>query len=64
MAAVQDFHHAAPADMQSSMQKDVSAGVEPELEAIAGPILRLGKEQSFSTGSTQGLVDRIKARLN
>jgi ketopantoate reductase len=46
------------------MQKDVAAGVEPELEAIAGPILRLGEEQGFSTSSTQGLVDRIKARLS
>lgn len=62
--AVRNLHDAAPAAMQSSMQKDVAAGVEPELAAIAGPILRLGQEQGFSTSSTHELVDRITLRLN
>jgi ketopantoate reductase len=50
--------------MQSSMQKDVAAGVEPELAAISGPILRLGQEHDLPTTSTHQLVDRINARLN
>jgi ketopantoate reductase len=49
--------------MQSSMQKDVAARREPELDAIAGPIVGLGRELSFATGFTEGLVDRIRARL-
>jgi 2-dehydropantoate 2-reductase len=62
--AVRALHDAAPAEMQSSMQKDVAAGREPELAAIAGPILRLGKEHDFSTDSTDFLADRIRARLH
>ena len=34
---------AAPAGMRSSMQKDVAAGRAPELDAIAGPIIRGGE---------------------
>jgi len=62
--SVRNLHHAVPAEMQSSMQKDVAAGVDPELAAIAGPILRLGREKGFSTASTNELVDKITARLN
>jgi 2-dehydropantoate 2-reductase len=62
--SVRNLHNAAPAEMQSSMQKDVAAGVEPELAAIAGPILRLGQEHGFATTSTDELVDRITIRLN
>lgn len=61
--AVRSLHAAAPADMQSSMQKDLAAGREPELAAIAGPILRLGEERQFPTSSTRNLVDRISANL-
>jgi 2-dehydropantoate 2-reductase len=56
--AIRALHETAPAEMQSSMQKDVSAGREPELAAIAGPILRHG-----DAGSTGLLVERIRARL-
>jgi 2-dehydropantoate 2-reductase len=61
--AIAGLHAAVPADMQSSMQKDVAAGREPELAAIAGPILRAGREHGFPTKATQSLVDRIAARL-
>jgi 2-dehydropantoate 2-reductase len=61
--SIRGLHAAAPSDMQSSMQKDLAAGREPELAAIAGPILRLGQEHDFPTDSTQNLVDRITARL-
>jgi 2-dehydropantoate 2-reductase len=61
--AIRNLHDAAPAAMQSSMQKDVAAGVEPELAAIAGPILRVGSQQGFSTSSTREFVDRITLRL-
>lgn len=63
LEAIQDLHAAAPPQMQSSMQKDLAAGREPELSAIAGPIFRLGAEHRFPTAATQSLVDRITARL-
>jgi len=61
--SVRRLHAAAPSDLQSSMQKDVAAGREPELVAIAGPIVRSGQEHGFSTDSTSFLVDQIRARL-
>lgn len=61
--AMKSLHAAAPPQMQSSMQKDLAAGREPELSAIAGPILRLGQQHQFPTKSTQNLVNRITARL-
>src|SRR5712691_8148543 len=35
--ALRKLHESAPATIRSSMQKDVAAGREPELDAIAGP---------------------------
>ena len=48
-----------PNGFRSSMQKDVAAGRPPEVEAIAGPILRGGTEQSIDVSATRALVDRI-----
>lgn len=53
----------APAQMRSSMQKDVEAGRPPELDAIAGPILRTARAHRFHANATQQLVDEIKRRL-
>lgn len=49
----------APDAFQSSMQKDVAAGRPPELDAIAGPILRGGSEHGIDVPATRGLVDHI-----
>ncbi len=49
-----------PGQMRSSMQKDVSAGREPELDAIAGPILRGGVEKNIATPATRALVERVE----
>jgi len=49
----------APDGFRSSMQKDVAAGRPPELEAIAGPILRGGTEHGIDVSATRALVDRI-----
>ena len=46
-AALRALQQAAPAEMRSSMQKDVSAGLRPELDAIAGPIIRGGENTGF-----------------
>jgi 2-dehydropantoate 2-reductase len=48
-----------PADMRSSMQKDIAAGRMPELDAIAGPVLRRGLERGIPTPAVQELVRRI-----
>lgn len=49
----------APGDFRSSMQKDVLAGRAPELDTIAGPILRDGSEHGIEVSATRALVDRI-----
>src|SRR5439155_26965326 len=60
--AVRMLHEAAPAEIRSSMQKDVAAGREPELEAIAGPSTRGGLRHGITTYSTDELVDQIRTR--
>lgn len=51
-----------PAGMRSSMQKDVEQGNPPELDAIAGPILRRGNAHGIEVTSTQHLADLVAAR--
>lgn len=57
--ATRAFHERVPADMRSSMQKDVAAGQEPELDAIAGPIIRGGTRHSIPTPHTAFLAAEI-----
>jgi 2-dehydropantoate 2-reductase len=52
----------APDQMRSSMQKDVVAGREPELDAIAGPILRGGRHHGISVAATDELAQLVAAR--
>ncbi len=49
----------APDGFRSSMQKDVAAGRAPELDAIAGPILRGGSKHRIAVSATQALADDI-----
>jgi 2-dehydropantoate 2-reductase len=49
----------APDGLRSSMQKDVAAGRVPELDAIAGPVLRGGNKHGIDVSATQALVDHI-----
>ena len=49
--------------MQSSMQKDVAAGNTPELDAIAGPILRGGEANDIGTPVTRELVAMIEEKM-
>ena len=48
-----------PEGFRSSMQKDVAAGRPPELDAIAGPILRGGEEHGIDVPTTRFFVERI-----
>lgn len=52
----------APDALRSSMQKDVAAGRMPELDAIAGPILRGGSKHGIDVSATQAFVDHISRR--
>jgi 2-dehydropantoate 2-reductase len=60
--AVRQLHDGAPSGVRSSMQKDVEAGREPELDAIAGPIIRGGARHGIPTPSTQKLVEDVRRR--
>jgi 2-dehydropantoate 2-reductase len=51
-----------PPDGRSSMQKDVAAGNPPELDAIAGPILRGAQQHGLSAAVTQELVGIIRGK--
>ena len=53
---------AFPRDMRSSMQKDVERGNPPELDAIAGPILRGGKKHGIPVPATQELAAMVERR--
>jgi 2-dehydropantoate 2-reductase len=48
--------------MRSSMQKDVDAGREPELDAIAGPILRGGARHGLPVDATAELAELVASR--
>ncbi len=48
-----------PEGFRSSMQKDVAAGRPPELDAIAGPVLRGGSEYGIGVSTTRALLDGI-----
>jgi 2-dehydropantoate 2-reductase len=52
----------APYGMRSSMQKDVERGNPPELDAIAGPILRAGSRHGIEVRATKALVNAVEAR--
>jgi ketopantoate reductase len=50
--------------MRSSMQKDVESGRTPELDAIAGPILRGGDAHGVQVPVTRATCDAIRKRLS
>jgi 2-dehydropantoate 2-reductase len=51
-----------PPGMRSSMQKDVAAGEPPELDGIAGPILRRAQEHGLEVPVTRELVEMIHGK--
>ncbi len=51
-----------PGNMRSSMQKDVERGNPPELDAIAGPILRGGARHGIDVPTTKKLVAAVEQR--
>jgi 2-dehydropantoate 2-reductase len=53
---------AMPSGMRSSMQKDVDRHNTPELDAIAGPILRGAKKHGIDVPATKKLVAGVEQR--
>jgi 2-dehydropantoate 2-reductase len=51
-----------PGNMRSSMQKDVEQGKTPELDAIAGPILRGARRHGIQVPVTEKLVASVQQR--
>jgi 2-dehydropantoate 2-reductase len=51
-----------PGNMRSSMQKDVEQHKTPELDAIAGPILRGSRKHGIEVPATKKLVAAVKER--
>lgn len=51
-----------PGNMRSSMQKDVAQGKVPELDAIAGPILRGARRHGIEVPATKKLVAAVEQR--
>jgi 2-dehydropantoate 2-reductase len=53
-----------PGNMRSSMQKDVEQGNPPEMDAIAGPILRGAKRYGIDIPATKKLVAAVEGRVD
>jgi 2-dehydropantoate 2-reductase len=54
------FFDKTPQGGRSSMQKDVAAGNPPELDGVAGPILRRAEEHGINVPVTRELVAMIR----
>jgi 2-dehydropantoate 2-reductase len=52
-----------PGNMRSSMQKDVEQRKAPELDAIAGPILRGAQRHGIEVPATKKLVAEVEQRI-
>lgn len=52
-----------PGNMRSSMQKDVEQGRPPELDAIAGPIVRGARRHGIAIPCTKELVAMVERRI-
>jgi 2-dehydropantoate 2-reductase len=60
--AVLAFMMKMPGNMRSSMQKDVAQGKPPELDAIAGPILRGARRHAIDVPVTRTLVAAVEQK--
>ncbi len=55
------FYSKMPPGARTSMQKDVAAGNPPELDGIAGPVLRRAEEHGIAVPMIRELVAMIRA---
>ena len=61
-AVILQYFDKTPPNGRSSMQKDVAAGNPPELDAIAGPILRGARQHGLEVPATQELAAMIRGK--
>lgn len=59
---VQGIFANSPPGMRSSMQKDLAAGRQLELDAIGGPIVRGGERYGIDVSTTVRLMAEIQAK--
>jgi 2-dehydropantoate 2-reductase len=52
-----------PSGMRSSMQKDIAAGRQLELDAIGGPIVRVGEQRAIDVSTTVSLIVTIREKV-
>lgn len=63
VVALETLVSSAADTMRSSMQRDVELGNPPEIDAIAGPILRGAHDHGLDATATSALVDQVLARV-
>ena len=61
-AQIQAIYDGLPLGMRSSMQKDLAAGRQLELDAIGGPIVRGGERYGIDVSTTAALIDVIRTK--
>jgi 2-dehydropantoate 2-reductase len=61
---IREFVGSLPPAMRSSMQKDVAAGRQLELDAIGGPIVRGGEQHGIDVSTAAELVAEIQAKTS
>ena len=59
MAELSEVH----ATLRSSMQRDIAAGIPPEIDSIPGAFLAAAARHGIEAPAVQRLYDRITARL-
>jgi len=64
LAKLQETFDSLPPAIRSSMQKDLAAGRQLELDAIGGPIVRGGKRYGIAVPTTNALIAAINAAAN
>jgi len=61
-ARIQAIVDSSPSGMQSSMQKDLAAGRQLELDAIGGPIVRGRERYGIDVSTVSALIAVIRAK--
>jgi 2-dehydropantoate 2-reductase len=61
-AAILPFYDKTPQTGRSSMQKDVAGGNPPEIDGIAGPILRRAEQYGIDVPVTRELTEMIRGK--
>ena len=64
LVKLQETFDGLPPTMRSSMQKDLAAGRQLELDAIGGPIVRGGERNGIAIPTTSDLIATINAAVD